>query len=186
MRWILACGSVLALLIGAACSSRSVPVAEPETAAVEPEGPSHSPSYSPFVLQMSTELPFQLISFKDVGMSIDPAHRALVYEEVAQSLSMALAHDEELPMSSEVLYSEEVADPEHHLACGVEQIYVDLWTPQDDERWGYSLWSGCSEDQRFAWREVERSSPDDVDALARDIAVTLRSAVARGCFTRRC
>ncbi|MEO1228304.1 MAG: hypothetical protein AAFZ18_05305 [Myxococcota bacterium] len=142
--------------------------------------------YSPYVLQMSAELPFQRISMKDVGMSVDPSHREQVYEEVAMSLSVALAQDPEIPMSSEVLYSEEVKDPASHLACGMAQIYVDVWAPRGTERWGYSLWSGCSEEDRFARHEVNRRDAQDVDALTRSIAHSLRHAVATRCFVREC
>lgn len=172
---------LLVVAVLTACT-RSTPAPEATDGAVE----APNASYSPFVLRMSAELPFGRISFKDVGMSLEPEGRALVYEEVAQSLSHALAADPELPMSSEVLYSEAVADPASHLACGVDHIYVDVWAPQGTERWGYSLWSGCSEDDRFALREVDRVGAEDVDALTRDIAAELRRAVTRRCFVKRC
>lgn len=162
----------------------SSPATPPATEAA-PETPRAS-YYSPFVLQMSAELPFEQISFKDVGMSLDPAHQQLVYEEVAQSLAFALASFPEPPMSSEVLYSEQAADPSSHLACGASHIYVDVWAPEGAERWGYSLWSGCGEDDRFAHQEITRARPDDVEALTRAIAADLARAVETRCFTRRC
>ena len=171
----------LALWGRAASSERAAPA---EVTAVE--AIVAGPSYSPFVLQMSTELPFSSISFKDVGMSVAPAHRALVYEEVAESVALALASDPELPMSSEVLYSEDAADPSSHTACGNAHIYVDVWAPAGHERWGYSLWSGCSEADRFAWHEVDRETSQDIDALARGIASSLKQAVRTKCFVRSC
>lgn len=155
-------------------------------AAAAPAEPAPTPTYSPFVLQMSSELPFSSISFKDVGMSVSADERALVYEEVAQSLAYALAADPDLPMSSEVLYSEAAADPASHTACGNAHIYVDVWAPAGHERWGYSLWSGCSEEDRFAWHEVDREAEDDIDALARGIASSLKHAVRTKCFVHRC
>jgi hypothetical protein len=178
--------AVLGLLTFAACTKRDAPASPQPPSAAQATKEARAPSYSPFVLQMSTELPFGRISFKDVGMSVAPEHRRFVYEEMAQSLALELASDEALPMSSEVQYSEAAADPAAHLACGVDQISVDVWSPEGTERWGYSLWSGCSEDDRFALEEVKRESEDDVDALARGIAGALRRAVEAGCFIRHC
>lgn len=167
-------GMAAALLLGA-CT------AKPGAA------PAPGPSYSPFVLQMSGgELPFGQISFKDVGMSVEPSERGHVYEALASSLASELASHPAAPMSSEVVYSEAAADPSSHLACGVAHIYVDVWAPQGTERWGYSLWSGCSEEDRFAHREVPRSTAMDVSSLSRDIADTLRSAIERRCFVASC
>ena len=171
----------LGLGLGGACRA---PVEAPPPPAEAPPAP--KPAYSPFVVQMSVELPFDRVSFKDVGMSVDPDERAYVYEEVAQSVAASLSADPELPLSSEVLYSEAVADPDHHLACGAHQIYVDVWAPQGVERWGYSLWSGCSEEDRFAFEEIDREDARDVDALGRGIAAALRRAVETRCFVRSC
>ena len=154
--------------------------AAPAPAAEAP--PAGGPHYSPFVVQMShPALPFSQISFKDVGMSVEPAHRAFVYETIAQSLAEALTEHAEQPMSSEVLYSTDAADPNQHLACGSAHIYVDLWQ-SSAERYGYSLWSGCGEDDQFRWQEVDGS----VEPLAHDIAEALRAAVTTKCFTRQC
>lgn len=172
------------VLSGVACTGPTEDPAPPvSSAAAEAE-----PTYSPFVLRMSREgrLPFGEISFKDVGMSVDPAERVFVYESVASSVAAALASSPTAPMSSEVVYSEAAADPASHLACGSRHIYVDVWAPQGTERWGYSLWSGCGEEDRFALREVPRRTADDVDALAEDIAATLGRAVERGCFVASC
>ncbi|MEQ8272024.1 MAG: hypothetical protein RMA76_15325 [Deltaproteobacteria bacterium] len=177
--------STIALVLAAVGACREaaeapVPVAAPAVAAVA------GPTYSPFVVRMTSELPFDVISFKDVGMSVDPSTRQLVYEEVAESLSLELASHPELPMTSAVQYSSEMADAAHHLACGEDHIYVDLWTPADLERWGYSLWSGCSEADRFAHKEIERADVADIDALTREIAASLRQAVTKKCFVAKC
>ena len=141
---------------------------------------------SPYVLQMSTEAPFDRISMKDVGMSIAPNEREAMYERVASSLSTALADDDELPMSSVVLYSQEKETPAGQLTCGHQQVYVDLWEPNGQQRWGYSLWSGCGEEDEFAHREVDRAHAKDVDTLTQSIAKALRHAVATQCFSREC
>lgn len=177
--------AALSLVLVLCCTSGCREASAPEPART-PSVDAGASVYSPFVLQMSTELPFQRISMKDVGMSIAPRQRNEVYEHVAMSLSTALAADAELPMSSEVLYSAEDADPASHLACGYQRVYVDLWQPQGQERWGFSLWSGCSEEDEFAHREVQRQGPDDVDALTRSIAHALRKAVQTRCFTQSC
>lgn len=184
MRWFF--GVLAALALAGAWFLASPPPERPIEAAVAQTDAPAEHSYSPFVLQMQTALPFEQISFKDVGMSVDPSARHLVYEEVAQSLSVALASHEDLPMSSEVLFSAAAADPSNHVACGASHIYVDVWAPEGQEGWGYSLWSGCGEEDRFAYREIPRTSAEDVDALTRDIAASLREAVAARCFTRSC
>lgn len=154
---------------------------------VTPKPEPASPIHSPFVLHVSTDaLPFQRISMKDVGMSIAPSDRDHVYEQLAVSLSSALAHDEELPMSTEVLYSTDVEAPSAVYSCGIREVYVDLWQPDGQERWGYSLWSGCATDDQFAHHEVARDQPDDFTGLTRSIAHALREAVKTRCFTRRC
>lgn len=172
--------------LGAGVILGRAPQATPEVAApIAAEAAVHAapgPHYSPFVVQMShPELPFHQISFKDVGMSVAPKERAFMYETIAQSLAVALAEHPQQPMSSEVLFSSEAADPNSHLACGSAHIYVDLWQPSA-ERYGYSLWSGCGEDDQFRWQEVDGS----VEPLAHDIAEALRRAVQSNCFTRHC
>jgi hypothetical protein len=149
-----------------------------------PESP--DPVYSPFLLRLDHGQPFGLISFKDVGMSLAEEERTLVYESLAEGLAMALREDA-APMSSTVHHDHEVADPANHVHCEGRRIYVDLWSEADG--WGYSLWSGCSEDDQFAHRAV-RANRDDrlasLDPLAADIASTLRDAVRTNCFTRHC
>lgn len=154
----------------------------------EHEEAGHAHTYSPFALQMrQAGLPFSIISFKDVGMSIPEEDRAFVYESIAQGLAAALDHPT-APMSSEVQHLAAIADPNNHLHCESRHIYVDLW--REAAGWGYSLWSGCGADDEFAHRAV--SAPTDHGAIAsyepltRDIADRLRDAVRTGCFTRRC
>lgn len=149
-----------------------------------PESP--DPVYSPFLLRLDPEQPFGLISFKDVGMSLAANERELVYESLAEGLAMALRADA-APMSSTVHHDDEIADPANHVHCEGRHIYVDLWS--EAEGWGYSLWSGCGEDDQFAHRAVRANRGDrlaSLDPLAADIASTLRDAVRTNCFTRHC
>ncbi len=155
----------------------------------EQEVEPHAHFYSPFALRMRTPgLPFSVISFKDVGMSIPEPDRAFVYEGIAEGLAHALTHAGEGPMSSEVQHRLAVADPNNHLHCEGAHIYVDLW--RETEGWGYSLWSGCGEDDEFAHRAVTASVEHvrlaSLEPLTRDIADRLRDAVRTGCFTRNC
>jgi len=148
------------------------------------------PRYSPFVLKVSGQaVLFEQITFKDVGMSVAPEDRAFVYEAIAETLSSQLAEDTEMSLDVRVIYSEDITDPAFHRACGANQVYVDLWHDASSPKWGYSLWSGCSEEARFAWRELGTSEADPattVEPLAHEIAADLAKAVATGCFTARC
>ena len=149
------------------------------TLAPAPESP--DPVYSPFVVRVPDENAFSVISFKDVGMSLSSDEQLHVYETIAEGLALELgSHMDHDPHS---------ADPANHLSCEGEHVYVDLW--QSGRGWGYSLWSGCGEDDQFAHREVEVSiEPDDrvasLQSLTDDIARELRRAVRENCFTRSC
>ncbi|HJL17769.1 MAG TPA: hypothetical protein RMH99_19040 [Sandaracinaceae bacterium LLY-WYZ-13_1] len=150
------------------------------------------PLYSPWVLELEgdAEGPFTEISFKDVGLSRRPdADRERVYEAIAMSLAQQIDADAELALESRVRYSEAMSDPSNHRSCAPRHVYVDLWEGRAPARWGYSLWSGCGEDDQFAWREVRRPPGDGSEAIAsltRSIAGSLREAVRTGCFTRAC
>ena len=153
-------------------------------------GVQHGPSYSPFVIHTHHDaLPFALISFKDVGMSLPETERIVAYEALAEALSMDLRR-ELTDLSSEVRHTVEILDPAAHVACEGEHIYVDLWKAGGG--WGYSLWSGCGEDDEFAHREVASAAVGAEDMtrslqpLSRDIAEQLMAASRSGCFTRHC
>ena len=161
--------------------------------------PAREPLYSPWVVELSnaTDAPmsFDEISFKDVGLrEVAAPDRERVYEAIAQSLSAELAVSVEPTepaetLSAQVSFSEAMSDPANHLSCAERHVYVDLWDRSSPSRWGYSLWSGCSEDDRFAWRELRRSSADGdggIAELTRSIAGSLRSAMRTGCFSRTC
>ncbi|RLB51443.1 MAG: hypothetical protein DRJ42_16805 [Deltaproteobacteria bacterium] len=179
--------SSLALLSG--CDrSESTPAPAPAAEATEAV-PGSGPRYSPFVVEVTgTDLPFEHITFKDVGISVAPDDQEFIYETIAQSLSAALGADQGMSLEARVLYSEDAADPAHHRACAARHVYVDVWHSAESLKWGYSLWSGCGEDDQFAWREFAATSPDpaSVDPLTRDIAAHLGRALATGCFTRNC
>jgi hypothetical protein len=135
--------------------------------------------------------PFEAISFKDVGMSVPKEHRQFVYESIAESLALQLSSDDRLPMSSQVRYSRKITKPEHHRHCEAKHIYVDLWHNASSEHWGYSLWSGCGAEDRFAWKKVSapkgnKDAVASIEPLARDIASSLRQAVQNECFRRTC
>lgn len=157
-----------------------------------------APNYSPFVLDLHTAapgaLPFHVVSFKDVGMSLpDDAARQHAYETLAEALSLEIAGlTTELgaPMTSSVRHDHHVTDPAAHLACEGGHLYVDVWRSGADGPYGYSLWSGCGEDDRFAYNESV--GPDSgvassaMDPLAEEIAESLEGALRRRCFQRAC
>lgn len=184
----------LALLAGCETDTPAPAVAEVANAAIEGavvEGAAHEASYSPFVVHMSRPegLPFQVISFKDVGMSLPEDERVLAYETLAESLGLELqkAMDD---LSVEVRHTVEILDPAAHLACQGQHIYVDLW--KAGEGWGYSLWSGCGENDEFAHEEVELTriavagSAESFAPLTQGIVASLVDATRTGCFTRHC
>jgi hypothetical protein len=180
-------GLAPAVLIMSGCLTTSPELAVSEVA------PAASP-YSPYVVDLEGVPEFGRISFKDVGLRADgysPAHAE--FQQVAMSLADQLMSVEPAPMSAEVLFLDEYADPSAHQACGQSHIYVDLWRSESPDRLGYSLWSGCDEDAQFAWEEVAMSSWDpngDLSAQLRPVvsAITrsLEDARATGCFTRTC
>lgn len=172
-----------ALLLLSACQKEA-----PAPSAQE----AHSHRYSPFVVQLPKgSAPFDMISFKDVGVSGDQQEAEALYETLAESLSLELASWPEAPLSSQVVYSEEITDPNNHKSCGSRHIYVDVWSTSAPPRWGYSLWSGCDEESRFAWREVPREHQHkdmaaSVSGLTRDMSSALRKATTANCFTTDC
>jgi hypothetical protein len=146
--------------------------------------------YSPFVLKVNAkDSVFKTVSFKDVGVNgVPDEERAVLYETIAESLAYGLSEDRQLSMTSSVVYDKEILDPNNHLACGSDHLYVDVW--RSKQRWGYSLWSGCGEEDNFAWKEIEYTPDADVtseiDPLTRDILSTLRTADSKGCYQKAC
>lgn len=135
---------------------------------------------------------FNEITFKDVGLSrasSDP--NDLMLEAIAESVSYSLQVEPQLGVSQSLVhYDAALADPANHASCDLNHLYVDVWNGSD--RWGYSLWSGCSESDNFAWEEVlipgDRSQhiADRVVPLGESIAQTLAEAHQRDCYTAHC
>ena len=145
-----------------------------------------APIYSPFVVEISSSVPhelsFSVISFKDVGMSIDPSEQSYEYEALAEGVADRFAASFPEPeRQASVRHLPEITDKDQHVACEAGHIYVDLWKAAKGT--GYSLWSGCGEDDEFAHREL--ATMDSI-AVAKDIAHELRRATDKGCFTRHC
>ncbi|MCB9634522.1 MAG: hypothetical protein H6721_20555 [Sandaracinus sp.] len=178
------------LLLALACGASDPNPAPTEVASrgvvIPPAPESPDPVYSPFLLRLDEGSPFGLISFKDVGMSLADDERVFVYESLAEGLAIAL-REHDAPLSSTVHHDHAIADPGNHTHCEGRHIYVDLWS--EAEGWGYSLWSGCGEDDQFAHRAVRADRVDrlaSLDPLAADIATSLREAVRTNCFNRHC
>jgi hypothetical protein len=154
-------------------------------------------NYSPFVVDIDAShdaIPFHLISFKDVGLSLpDDAARQVAYESLAESLSLELgdlSSDLGAPMSGSVRHDQRLTLPSAHLACDGGHVYVDVWRSAPGGPYGYSLWSGCGEDDRFAYNESVVASSEEathsMDPLAHEIAASLEDALRRRCFQRSC
>jgi hypothetical protein len=161
---------------------------QPVVAEVSAEGAGDF-SYSPFVVNVKGSKFFQSISFKDVGMkraSKDPNDPML--EVIAESLAQHLMETGD-GMMTQVAYDEGLLDPNNHTACGQHHIYVDVWR-KSDVAWGYSLWSGCGEDDNFAWIEVPAQRSDDittaVEPLTLSIVQSLNKAAETSCFRKSC
>ncbi len=165
---------------------------EKKPAEAKKEKPSYY--YSPFVLSVrSNQSLFKKISFKDVGVkALNDDLRKSVYEVMAQSLASELSIEHSLSMPANVVYDEAITDPSNHLACGSDHLYVDVWQSEAPKRWGYSLWSGCGEDDNFAWKEVSFTPHPqgdlkvDVKPLAQSIVASIREANQKGCYQKTC
>jgi hypothetical protein len=148
--------------------------------------------YSPFVLNVPQGSVFKKISFKDVGFKLqdEDGEALLVYEVIAEALADELKQAQKLRLEAQVSYDEGNLDPNNHVFCGSDQLYVDLWRSSSPARWGYSLWSGCGDNDNFAWRELKTEVIDDpvedVRPLTRDIVQTLATATERGCYQKVC
>jgi hypothetical protein len=149
--------------------------------------------YSPFGVQLGNGETFELISFKDVGLKTDPStSRKMLFEAVAQSIAYQLKVDDQFDLQPRVIYDEALADPNNHTFCEKNRLYVDIWHGTSPERWGYSLWSGCSESQQFAWKEIEdeRAISKELNAavepLANGIVESLAKAAEEDCYRQAC
>lgn len=164
---------------------------EAQGATAAPPAAERSP-YSPYAVHLADHERFHLVTFKDVGMNLFSPDRALLYEALAQSVALQMSVLPGPQWRAELIHDASYADPANHLSCESEHIYVDVWTGEDPDRWGYSLWSGCGEDDQFAWEELsdplDARAPahESVESLARRIVEELSEANESGCFTRNC
>lgn len=174
----------------AAAAAEVAPVATAPPASTVKKGKTFY--YSPFVVQVpESKMAFTTITFKDVGLQRDshePSDPLL--ETIAHSIAYQLQATPGLDVEHSIVeYDERLIDPANHLACETHHLYVDVWN--SDDTWGYSLWSGCSEADNFAWKEVAMPQgvtdlPERVRPLADNIADTLAEAHLDGCFTKSC
>lgn len=151
--------------------------------------------HSPFYIDGQGELHFETVSFTDVGLKAreDGPADQLVLEAIAESLAQQLEVRESFEYDTDVGYDESLEDPANHMYCDREHLYVALWRGYDPDRWGYSLWSGCHEQQQFEWAELEDPhSRDDVDTitwvepLTEEIVDSVEEAHEEECFSRAC
>lgn len=196
MRFIIAICCALAL---AACSRSTderpqmpVPSATPTMgapgSAAAPAAPTHR--YSPFAIRLDGHRHFDVVTFKDVSQRLpDPALQT--DELMAEAFSIALRRTHPAVMT-EVVFEPDLLDPSNHVFCDRRHLYVDFWKspPAAGQRWGYSLWSGCGEDDRFAWQEIAGPAAYDlaeqIERVVDHIAERLSVADGKACHQRRC
>lgn len=154
----------------------------------------HQEFYSPFVIEGDGDLRFNSISFTDVGIQQpepEPADQFLL-EAIAESLAYEIEGHPDLDFAPRVEYDEAQLQDENHLACDRDHLYVAVWRGYEPDRWGYSLWSGCHERQKFEWKEIEDpdSEFDDtiewVEPMTRSIADSIHEAHRQDCFSAIC
>lgn len=150
--------------------------------------------YSPFVIAVDSDVVFKTVTFEDVGIrqpDPGPVDDTLL-EAIAESLAQKLSRSTSLGYSAKVYHDAAVADPANHLFCEESHLYVALWKGYSPDRWGYSLWSGCSDEHQFGWKEVlipEGVKDDLVDSvmpLTASIVETLETATKKNCFVAEC
>lgn len=148
-------------------------------------------AYSPFVLRIASHSIFRTVSFKDVGSHLGHKDADTVYEALADALALEMNTIPELSMVSNVDYDASNLDPSNHLSCGADRIYVDFWRAKEPAKWGYSLWSGCGEDDNFAWKEIPYSPVKgdlvtNLKPLAKGIVSSLKAANTKSCYQKMC
>ena len=150
--------------------------------------------HSPFFIEGQGELDFETVTFTDVGLNAPEGGPAdtFVLEAIAESLAYELAATGEFDYQGQVKYDEKLADPDSHLYCDREHLYVALWRGYEPDRWGYSLWSGCHEQQKFEWEELPDEVGEDADAvtwvepLTESIVDSVAEAHEEQCFSAKC
>lgn len=149
--------------------------------------------YSPFAIRLDGHAAFDVVTFKDVSATLpDPALQ--IDELMAEAFALALRNTRPTLMT-EVVHEPGLLDPGNHVFCDRRHLYVDFWQSPGaaaglDGKWGYSLWSGCGEDDRFAWQEVDASAAAELGAqiehVVRGITRSLHVADGAQCHRRDC
>lgn len=140
-------------------------------------------TWSPFEVALHGHPAFSVVSFKVYGQAAAPEAQ----EMVADALALALRVRDRL--STEVVYAAELMSPAAHRYCEPAHLYIDLWPEDGDGRWGFSLWSGCSEEDLFARAKLASPAADLAGQLvdvAGRIDRSIRAADARACYVRAC
>lgn len=165
------------------------PTAAVERVELAPPAPGPMSSrYSPFAIRLSGHTWFDVVTFKDVSQKrSDPELQ--IDEQIAEAVSLALRGTHPSVMT-EVIHEPRLTKAESHVFCDQRHLYVDYWQTGVPGRWGYSLWSGCGEDDRFAWQEVAGQAASDlgqqIDLVTQQISETLAAADAKACHQREC
>ena len=178
---------LMVVLVG--CDRADTP-AEQEEQAQESAGEYHSP----YVVTGDGDLSFEKITFTDVGLSAPESGPVdqIILEAIAESVAYELRAHEALEFDAEVRYDEALIDPDNHLYCDSDHLYVALWRGYEPDRWGYSLWSGCHEGQKFEWKEIDDPYPAEsdpvtwVEPLIDSIVESIDDAHEEDCFVAQC
>lgn len=149
------------------------------------DAPTHR--YSPFAIRLDGHRTFDVVTFKDVSRPLpDPALQT--DELMAEAFAIALRRSHP-GLMTEVVHEPALLDPSNHVFCDQRHLYVDFWQ-SSVEKWGYSLWSGCGEDDRFAWQELDGPAAYDlaaqIDRVVEHMSHRLRVADTAACHQRRC
>lgn len=134
--------------------------------------------YSPFAVQTDS----LSISFKDVGLRLEPQHRAAVLEAIAGGTAATLG--------ATPSHRPDWTQPAWHRQCRRQHVYVDVWRSPGPDRLGFSLWRGCSAADKVA--HVERVTAtrafEDDQGLQRATAfgATIGEAIAACTAARSC
>ena len=150
--------------------------------------------YSPFLLTGEGEFRFEKISFTDVGLNQpDPGPvEPYLLETIAETLAYAISDHEALDFTPNVEYDPKLLEPANHRHCDKDHLYIALWRGYEPDRWGYSLWSGCDERQKFEWEEILDPYAEEVDTitwvepLTESIVDSIQEAQDEDCFVARC
>lgn len=150
--------------------------------------------YSPFLITGTGDFKFEKISFTDVGLNQPEPGPVEPYllETIAETLAYTIADHEELDFTPNVEYDPSQLVEANHRHCDRDHLYIALWRGYDPDRWGYSLWSGCHERQKFEWEEVPDPHAGEVDAitwvepLTDSIVDSIHEAQQQDCFVARC